>query len=205
MQKILPRDHNSLDFTSIRRYNYDELFSLKGVYGHVSRWMLLGGEAGAVVERAGSTGKADSLKMKARNRQWRLEFVSTMVCLCLVVSNSEMVFLCIGEDGHVAIEAAVSNCCGDFSGRVCEEGAISPDAIVMCGREDGCGPCLDVPWLNFAGAGDTVQRVGPSFSVSGTAGILTARSPDFSKSQPAIESYIPEPYFAPLGSVILLT
>lgn len=128
-----------------------------------------------------------------------------MVCLCLIVSNSEMIFLCIGEDGHVAIEAAVSNCCGDFSNRVCEERAISADVTVMSGGEEACGPCLDIPWVNFAGAGDTVQRVGPSFSVSGTAGILTAGSLDFSKSQPAIESYIREPYFAPLGSVILLT
>jgi hypothetical protein len=78
--------------------------------------------------------------------------------------------LCIGQDGHVAIEASDSRCCGHLPW---VSGIQYAHTLVAAGgsaQDDDCGPCLDIPILS--GLAEAVQApnevqpdTGSSFSV----------------------------------------
>lgn len=80
---------------------------------------------------------------------WRqtihIQCLSVPLCLVLMFSSSEAMVLCIGHDGHVAIEASGSRCCGHLPPISC-----FPDAHCLIdsagsAQDDECGPCLDIP------------------------------------------------------------
>ena len=67
-----------------------------------------------------------------------------VLCLMLAVGNSEALVLCIGQDGHVAIEASDSRCCGHLPW----DSSIEVHVLRACGpsaQNDDCGACLDIP------------------------------------------------------------
>ncbi|MEK7993974.1 MAG: hypothetical protein AAB403_09250, partial [Planctomycetota bacterium] len=63
----------------------------------------------------------------------------------LTFSSSEAMVLCIGQDGHVAIEASDSRCCGHLPWVSGIQYAHTLVATGSSARDDDCGTCLDIP------------------------------------------------------------
>ena len=66
----------------------------------------------------------------------RLAIFALTVVVALPIAPRELVVLCLGADGHVAVESASSDSCRD----VLVERTGKGEAFCS----DGCGPCTDV-------------------------------------------------------------
>ncbi len=93
--------------------------------------------------------------MRLRRRKAHIQFLSGVLCLVLSLSNSEAMVLCIGQNGHVAIEASDSGCCGHLSRACCPHDAHCLLAAGSSTQDDDCGECLDIPISS--GSADTFQ------------------------------------------------
>ncbi len=83
--------------------------------------------------------------MKLRRRKTHIQFLSGALCLVLMLGSSEATVLCIGQNGHVAIEASDSGCCGHLSRTCCPHDAHCLFAAGSSTQDDDCGACLDIP------------------------------------------------------------
>ncbi len=83
--------------------------------------------------------------MRLRRRKTHIQVLSGVLCLVLALSSSEATVLCIGQDGHVAIEASDSGCCGHLSRACCPCDAHSLLTAGSPAQDDDCGACLDIP------------------------------------------------------------
>jgi len=112
--------------------------------------------------------------------------------------------VCYGEDGHIAIEVAGSECCAKFPARVYQaaSGAFAKEGL---SSENNCGACVDTPIsIGLATIVKEPYRVNPAFSVPTTIALATVNSPGFSEYQSVSEPFTPTGYFTPLRSIILL-
>ncbi len=148
-------------------------------------------------------GRTRVLKMRAKPKQASIRFISVAICILVVISNSQLFVLCIGQDGHVAIEAANSNYCGDLLASVSREASLTSAERASSSNKSSCGSCMDIP-VGLVGAFKKPNRVNPTSLTPTTIIPVTINSCDFSKYQLALESFTPTPYFTPLRSIILL-
>ena len=113
--------------------------------------------------------------MKLRCRKTHIQFLSGALCLVLMLGSSEATVLCIGQNGHVAIEASDSGCCGHLSRTCCPHDAHCLFAAGSSTQDDDCGACLDIPISS--GSADAFQapsNAPPDFSVSTAIDLLPA-------------------------------
>jgi hypothetical protein len=121
-------------------------------------------------------------------------------------NSSEAMVLCIGQDGHVAIEASDSRCCGHLPLVSCFQDAHTLVAAGCSAQDDDCGACLDIPVSS--GLDEAVQApneahpdiVSSSFLVD----LLLLDYFSSFESNPDLRPLVVPSYFPPLGSVILL-
>jgi hypothetical protein len=155
--------------------------------------------------RANRFKRIQTLKMTLKFIQPYMRYVSAVICLLVVFNNCGVVVLCIGEDGHVAIETTGSSCCvatcstiskGDATWFIEDSGPASDD----------CGSCVDIPLSGGIAGSVTVAKKANVWSCVPTpVSALPAASPQKSKLKPAVKSIELTPFFTPLRSVILLT
>lgn len=144
--------------------------------------------------------------MRPKLRQPYIRYISVAICLLAVLSNSDVVVLCIGEDGHIAIEAVNNKCCGHSAVGVSERVSIAFEKGGLSANKDDCGSCVDIPLsAGLAKPLSTAERINPTLSVLSATCILPLNSSDFSTLRLVLETFVPTPYFAPLRSIILLT
>lgn len=80
-----------------------------------------------------------------KRRTIHIRCLTAAICLVLLFNSPEPMVLCIGQNGHVAIEASGSRCCGHLLRLSCCEdvcGLVGADHPV---RDDDCGACFDIP------------------------------------------------------------
>ena len=133
-----------------------------------------------------------------------MRYLSALIILLLAFSNSQAVVLCIGEDGHITIEAASSNCCTNAPVGTSKAGAtIFVDDSHSA--NDECGSCVDIPLF---GGGTytltTAKKENPSHMTTAAMGPLPVEAIQTSGLGLVLESFTPTSYFTPLRSVILL-
>ena len=133
-------------------------------------------------------------------------FAFALVCLLAWTSASQGVVVCVGFDGHVALEpAAHTRCHHPVHAEEAEVGQFAKESSSHA-ESRHCRPCLDIPvslGLPDGCSHPTKQQPGShisSLSVNPdrtleAVPILGAVSEAF---------YIPTPYFDPLRTVILL-
>jgi hypothetical protein len=128
-----------------------------------------------------------------------------MICLLVVFSNCGVVVLCIGEDGHIAIETAGSGCCGHTLSAISKGDATAFIEDSSPASED-CGSCVDIPLSGGVAGSVTISKKANAWSSVPTAvSTLPAANPQKSELKPAVKSFELTPFFTPLRSVILLT
>ena len=86
----------------------------------------------------------ESFKMRAKPKQASIRFISVAICFLVVIGNSESVVLCVGQDGHVAIEVANSDCCDQYLNAPAQT---SPNPYTNSDHTSAspCGDCIDIP------------------------------------------------------------
>ena len=115
--------------------------------------------------------------------------------------------LCIGEDGHIKIEAATHSQT-DTPAEVCEQSTLC--FVEAPSSEDHCGSCLDIPI--FISTGDeayvvSTQNLSPTHSVSTVAVLASPQTTSATVSTlNPISNFPPRipPALGPLRAVILL-
>ena len=83
--------------------------------------------------------------MRARLKQASIRFISIAICIFMLISNSGAAVLCIGQDGHVAIEVAIGDCCDRYSEASAETSANRHTDADYVASGSSCGNCIDIP------------------------------------------------------------
>ena len=129
--------------------------------------------------------------------------LNLLICILLIISTLHGAVLCIGEDGHIAIEAAGSDCCGSLPSDRTEAGFAK---AAFSSEAQKCGSCLDVPISPVtAVAVKKPNPVNSTPSTSTTFSTLNIGDCDFSKYH--LASNPPDlvnPCLTHLSSIILL-
>jgi hypothetical protein len=133
-----------------------------------------------------------------------MRYLSVLIILLLAFSNSQAVVLCIGEDGHIAVEVASSDCCTNVSAGIAEADAtrLADDGH---SDDDHCGSCVDIPL--FGGGAytlSTTKNENPTDTDTAAMGVLPVETIQASGPGLAVESFTHTSYFTPLRSVVLL-
>ena len=143
--------------------------------------------------------------MGSKRRRTHIQYLSVALCLVLGFSSSEVMVLCIGQDGHVAIEASDSRCCGHPPWISRFQDANAFVAAGCSAQDDDCGACLDIPISS--GLTEAVQAPKEVQPDTGSSFIVDLLLPDYSRfleSNFDLKFLIVQSYFPPLRSVILL-
>ena len=143
--------------------------------------------------------------MGLKRRRTHIQYLSAVLCLMLTFSSSEAMVLCIGQDGHVAIEASDSRCCGYLPW---VSGIQDAHMLVAAGgsaQDDDCGACLDIPISSgLAEAVQAPNEVQPDTGSSFSVDLLLLDYSSVFESNLDLKPLIVQSYFPPLRSVILL-
>lgn len=143
--------------------------------------------------------------MRLKHKRAYIQYISVVICLSVVFSNSEAVILCISEDGHIAVETASSDCCAGFPVGFSENRVFASDERDQPANSDDCGPCVDIPLsAGLAGTVTVAKQRNLTILASAPIGSPPAQSHQFSELRLAIESFTLISYFTPLRSIILL-
>ncbi|MHC4639220.1 MAG: hypothetical protein ACYTBV_17215 [Planctomycetota bacterium] len=143
--------------------------------------------------------------MRAKPEQGSIRFISIAICFLVVIGNSELVVLCVGQDDHVAIEVAGSDCCESLAVCVARTDLTAVDKGGSVASNGDCSSCVDIPLSG--GLVDTpgiAKRASLFFLASAPVGPSHVETSQLSELQLGLESFIPTPYFTPLRSIILL-
>ena len=144
------------------------------------------------------------LEMRARPKQASIRFMSIAICVLVVLSNSQLFVLCIGQDGHVAIEAASSNCCGGLAASVSQEASPGPTEQGLSSNTKNCGSCVDIS-IGLSGIFKRPDQANPTHLASTTIVPVTISSSDVSGCQLAQELFaVVNPSLTCLRTIILL-
>lgn len=68
--------------------------------------------------------------------------ISLLIYLTIIPMQLSNYVLCIGADGHVALEASVNGCCTDVHAFGSEHAEVTIAGTTT--EEDHCGPCIDL-------------------------------------------------------------
>jgi hypothetical protein len=143
--------------------------------------------------------------MRFSREQAYVRCLSAAICLLAMFSSSQPMVLCLGHDGHVAIEASGSACCGHLPWVVCEMSRPAFGAAGRSAEDDDCGPCLDIPISSgSADAFEAPDQAPPDLSASIAVDPLPVAHCSFPDSHLDLKFLTPLSDFTPLRSVILL-
>ena len=128
-----------------------------------------------------------------------------LLSLIAAMNAAQAMVLCVGCDGHVAIEPAGHDHCADGM-HLCESDAAAHDTYVApdAGRES-CHGCTDIPMVEEISSDPSASTTSKSVS----AGMLLLSSPSHSSSDDAaaqarLEFHMSDSLqIAPLSSIIL--
>ena len=126
-------------------------------------------------------------------------FLLTLVFTAAAVNASQTLVLCVGHDGHVAIEPAGHHHC------TAEHGPTSDPADSHAHvADDHCRPCTDIPipsWMGETTAGSPVTKSVGSTPMASFSLPHPAVDPPV---LPALSGSPPPTYHAPLCTIVLL-
>lgn len=143
--------------------------------------------------------------MRLKRRKTHVQYLSAVVCLVLTFSSSEAMLLCIGQDGHVAVEVSDSRCCGHLPRISCLQDAHTLVAAGCLAADDDCGACLDIPISSgLAEAVQAPNQAQPDTGPSSSADLSLLDDLSSLESNLDLKLPIVPSYFPPLRSVILL-
>lgn len=146
----------------------------------------------------------DQIVMGQKRRRNHLRCLSAVLCLLVMFNSSQAMVLCIGEGGHVAIEASDSQCCGCFP-CVCPQNTSALTVAGCSAQDDHCGQCLDIPISSgLAEALQAPNDVQPNVWVIFALELPLLDHTIVSQSCRDFNFQTAQSYFAPLRSVILL-
>ncbi len=121
--------------------------------------------------------------------------------------GAEGLVLCIGEEGHMAVEVASGGRCCPFSSETSQEDSCSDPGTLVDSTGTLCGPCVDISF----GSGDLIFSPDKSKTIKGNALVDAAFPlplPPTSKVKTGVSlSQAPSsanPTFASLSTTILL-
>ena len=145
--------------------------------------------------------------MNRKIRKIAVPIIWLLIYVLTIPTQLSSYVLCIGEDGHIKIEAALHGRT-DAPTKVCEQSTLC--FAEAPSSEDHCGSCLDIPI--FISVGDkayvvSTQNLSPTHSVS-TVAVLdspqtTAATVSTINAIPNFPPRVP-PALGPLHAVILL-
>ena len=124
--------------------------------------------------------------------------------IALMLSGSQGMVLCTGEDGNVAVKTLMSSdrCNNLYSSVTREVSTISLKGPFSSGK-DNCGPCVYIPIpVQLAGVSKKSNPVNPTLQVSATIIPAATSSYDFSEYQIRPELFAAINHS--LGTIILL-
>ena len=114
--------------------------------------------------------------------------------------------LCIGQNGHIAIEASDSRCCGRLPWVTSRTSVLNFAQTGPSATDDDCGSCLDIPISSGAieavGVPNGAAQLDVPVSME-LEPLLVAR-PCLCEFQPDLKFLILPSYFTPLDTTILL-
>jgi hypothetical protein len=138
--------------------------------------------------------------MGLKRKKSLIRYISVPLCLLLMVLNSGLLVVCLGEDGHVLVETIADACC-DSEGTH-QESSGDEEALECI---DDCGSCVDVPLsVEFAGSFGADKKIRPVFEEAAVVIHVNIDESILSEVKFSSEHFIPTSYFSPLRSVILL-
>jgi hypothetical protein len=141
--------------------------------------------------------------MGLKRKKSIIRYISVPLCLLVMVLNSGLLVVCMGEDGHVSVETITDGCCDSEGSQQESSSAEGAEETLEC--NDDCGACVDVPLsVEFANSFGIDKKVKPVFSESVFICHLNINDNISSELKFSSEHFIPTPYFSPLSSVILL-
>jgi len=132
-------------------------------------------------------------------------YLCVILCLLVISSSPQAMVLCIGANGHVAIEASDSRCCGNLPWIVSHNSVLTFGETGPSAKDDDCGSCLDIPISSgLAEAVEAPHAMQPDLPVSVDLEPLLVTRPCFSQFQFDLKSLIPPSCFAPSDATVLL-
>ncbi|MCH8120632.1 MAG: hypothetical protein IIC00_13025 [Planctomycetes bacterium] len=145
--------------------------------------------------------------MKLTRRKIYSHCFMVLAGIVLMLSSSQGMVLCIGEDGYVAVKTLMSSdCCNNLYSSVTREvSTISLEGTFSSGKNN-CGPCVDIPIpVQLAGVSKKPNPVNPALQVSATIIPVAVSSCDFSGYQIRPELFAAINHsLDSLGTIILL-
>jgi len=143
--------------------------------------------------------------MRLKPKQSYIRSLSLIICLSITISSLGPAILCIGEKGHIAIEAIRSRCCQSFAAGANQSASIRADQHSLLSDDDDCGSCVDIPLsAGFSVTPDNIKKVSSTLLPLTMTCPWAIKCSDPSEFQSASEFFIRTHYFTPLRSVILL-
>ncbi len=71
-----------------------------------------------------------------------VRLLAILLCFCLSLGALDGRVLCVGADGHVAVERSIGGRCGDFFGG--SSATHAPHVSLTEDHDSHCGPCFDI-------------------------------------------------------------
>ena len=143
--------------------------------------------------------------MEIKRERVYIRCLSVILCLLVVSSSPQAMVLCIGRNGHVAIEASDSRCCGNLPWVVSHNSVLTFGETGPSAQDDDCGSCLDIPISSGLAEAVAVRHaMQPDLPVSIELEPLLVTHPCFSQFHLDLKFQILPSYFTPLDATVLL-
>ncbi|MCK5174592.1 MAG: hypothetical protein KAR47_14455 [Planctomycetes bacterium] len=143
--------------------------------------------------------------MRSRRKKNFVRFVSAVICLSMVVNCAGGPVLCLGFNGHVAVEAAGGDCC-DHSAHDDSNANVAAFADVAVSQNvESCRGCVDIPLSDgFAGLPGGSRRVDLAALSSRPMTDVPIGDFSFARNGSVPQTLVPSPSLGALSSIILL-
>jgi hypothetical protein len=114
-------------------------WSPRKAFAWFSLGLLLDNRRGERHTPAESEGGLKTMTCSRSTKTWG----SLLVCFLVALGGAEETVLCIGPDGHIAVEPSEGVCAAEPCSRAESDGSSKVGVPVMTTSE--CGPCQDIP------------------------------------------------------------
>ena len=143
--------------------------------------------------------------MELKRERVYIRCLSIILCLLVISSSPQAMVLCIGGNGHVAIEASDSRCCGNLPWVASHTSMLTFGETGPSAQDDDCGSCLDIPISSGLAEAVAVRHVmQPDLPVSIELEPLLVTHPCFSQFPLDLKFLIPPSCFTPSDAIVLL-
>ncbi len=143
--------------------------------------------------------------MELKSERVHTGCLSVILCLLVTCSGPQAMVLCIGENGHVAIEASDSHCCGRLPRTTSHTSMLTFSETGSSAKNDDCGPCLDIPissgLVEAIKAPKNTPPDVPALIELEPAAVACACFSEFHRD---LKFLILPSYFTPLDAIVLL-